>query len=453
MTTTNTVHVHNPVIIHRSVSSLTLLTAKGYLLGKTLNRQGDSLVKGEGNRRPKWFSVSQSAPIDSLDDLKSLQDKLSVRCDTYAVRAVLRERLLGDPLKAVDEGNAAYIDKFLHFRRRKETFEDVGSNIVLFDIEGPSVALSKFGTSKRDSWDVANNGYLPAWTRWQAEQVRNQVFAGTPFEKVRCWAGLTSSFGIHDTHRMRLGFILSQPMTSAEILAWMREKNLTVKQGGACDESLYIIPQPCFTAGPRINGGPDPFLHGRSLLTDGSKTPSIVEVTEEMLTAATRRHTRLTTSQPRAPHPTYTAQPNKRTTAPPPKKPTDAAQRDRLMKYGQTALDGEVGKLRSASEGGRGNQTYASAYRMGSIISGNWVGLSEQDIILALTAAASQPDFTETEARSHIENGLRAGQQHPEQKPPSRQDRIPTKGRPGGRRLLVGGGAACSARFACAVYP
>ncbi len=265
--------------------SASLLQAKGCRLSKTLIFKSTGIAKGKRAEKTKWHTVERIQSLDSLDKIKELHDRLLIAKDTLLVRAAIHAEALENTDKLVDQKQARRKGKSIYVRRTKKVFDDIASTVVWFDIEGNEVAFSKFGTSLEDCLEKSKQGNIETWTRNLSEKIREKIFRNTPFQKVRCWAGLTSSHGTSEEARLRFCFLLSKPMTNKQILAWLRTNKLTIKQGGACDEALYHVPQAHYTAAPIIEGGlADPFWAGRSLLTSqGPNIPEVVDVTSEML--------------------------------------------------------------------------------------------------------------------------------------------------------------------------
>lgn len=95
--------------------------------------------------------------------------------------------------------------------------------------------------------------------------------------------------------------------------------------------------------------------------------------------------------------------------------------------YARAALDAEVGKLRSATEGTRNDQLNTSAFSLGQLVAGG--ELSEIEVWDALYGAAISAGLEDAEVRATLRSGLGAGKQSPRSAPADeREFRHPSNG-------------------------
>jgi len=84
-------------------------------------------------------------------------------------------------------------------------------------------------------------------------------------------------------------------------------------------------------------------------------------------------------------------------------------------RYGQSALDGEAGKVLQACEGDRNNVLNAAAYAVGQLVAGGEIDL--QDATSALTRAGLAAGLGAKEVEATLTSGLEAGQKDPRRAP------------------------------------
>ncbi|MGB5231528.1 MAG: DNA-primase RepB domain-containing protein, partial [Desulfoprunum sp.] len=109
------------------------------------------------------------------------------------------------------------------------------------------------------------------------------------------------------------------------------------------------------------------------------------------------------------------------TTEPPPRQKTaEPKTTTKASSYGQKALEGELEKVRQATEGSRNATLNNSALSLGALVAGG--ELPEDLVISELTLAAEQVGLTPGEIRATIRSGLEAGKRQPRQAPPKDQD-------------------------------
>ncbi|EFI34083.1 Bifunctional DNA primase/polymerase [Desulfonatronospira thiodismutans ASO3-1] len=79
--------------------------------------------------------------------------------------------------------------------------------------------------------------------------------------------------------------------------------------------------------------------------------------------------------------------------------------------YGRAALEREVERVSTASEGTRNDTLNKAAFALGQLVAGN--GLSENDVLTALSNAALENGLEHREVEKTIQSGIEAGKQNP----------------------------------------
>lgn len=221
---------------------VTLLTAKGKTLTKTITRAGEK----QPAETPTLFTHA-AEPVTDLEDLFELLCWLEDKTDTYIVRP------------AVIEGAPAEIRRISTPGDPNRGLIDMPRNVVMIDIDKDVIRFPR------------------GWRRNPERYIRRLIRAALPpaFHGAGVIAQFSSGMSADGgTPRVHLWFWLSRPLNSIAVKRWLK--------GCPIDDTIYSKGQPHFTASPIFEDGVDPLGEQRLVFMPGP----VVEVPECIDTSA-----------------------------------------------------------------------------------------------------------------------------------------------------------------------
>lgn len=215
---------------------VTLLTAKGKTLTKTITRAGEK----KPAETPTLFTHA-AEPVTDLEDLFELLCWLENKTDTYIVRP------------AVIEGAPTEIRRMSTPGDPDRGLIDVPRSWIMVDIDELVIRFPR------------------SWRRNPERHIRELVKAALP--EAFHGAGVIAQFSSQmsadgGTPRVHLWFWLSRPLISIAAKRWL--------EGRPIDDTIYNRGQPHFTAAPIFEDGVDPLGDSRIVFISGP----VVEVPE-----------------------------------------------------------------------------------------------------------------------------------------------------------------------------
>lgn len=219
----------NPHPDYAAPNVVTLLTAKGKILTKTITEAGEKLPADT----PSLFTHA-AEPVDDLKDMFDLLRRALAQTDTYIVRP------------AVIEGAPDVIRRRCSAAANERGLIDVPRHWVMIDIDLPVIQFPR-------KWRATPKLYIRRLIEAALPEAFHAAGVIAQFS-----SGMSADGG---TPKVHLWFWFDRPLMSCDVSAWLR--------GRPIDHRMYSGGQPHFTAAPIFKGGVDPLGEQRLVFLAG----------------------------------------------------------------------------------------------------------------------------------------------------------------------------------------